>query len=186
MGRLRHPITPEKVINQRGLFMDIFFKRRSIRKYTDKPVGNEILVELIKAAMSAPSAGNQQPWQFIIINDRKVLDEIPNCHPHSQMIKQAPAAILICGDENLEVHKGYWVQDCSAATQNLLLAIEAQGLGGVWLGVHPREDRVQKISALLGLPEHVIPFSLIPVGYSAEHLPPSDRYDEAKVRYNHW
>lgn len=161
-------------------------ERRSIRQYIDKSVDNNVITELLKAAMSAPSAGNQQPWQFLVINDKNTLNKIPEVHPHSAMIRQVSTAILVCGDLDLEVHKGYWVQDCAAATENLLIAIQAMGLGSVWLGVYPREDRVKGMQALLDLPDNVIPFSLLPVGYPAEYLPPSGRFDESKIRYNHW
>ncbi|HGE70115.1 TPA: nitroreductase family protein, partial [Candidatus Poribacteria bacterium] len=122
--------------------MQAILSRRSIRRYTDKPVSDEVVEQLLKSAMSAPSAGNEQPWHFVVIRDRQILNEIPKIHPYSGMLKEAPLAILICGDESLQKYKGYWVQDCSAATENLLIAVNALGLGGVWLGVYPIEDRV--------------------------------------------
>jgi nitroreductase len=136
--------------------------------------------------MSAPSANNQQPWQFVVIRDRDILDQIPKYHPYSAMLNEAPVAILVCGDLKSEKHKGYWVQDCSAATQNLLIAAQAKGLGAVWLGVHPREDRVDGTRKLLGLPEHIKPLSLIPIGYKGEEKPPANRYDASKVHHNGW
>lgn len=160
--------------------------RRSIRRYLDRAVPNEKLLEVLNATMNAPSAGDQQPWHFIIINKRDILDKIPEVHPHSNMIKGAPVAILICGDPSLEKHKGFWVQDCSAATENLLIACQALGLGSVWLGVYPREDRVKGLQKLLAIPEHIIPFSLMPIGYPAEYLPPGNRFDEARIKYNKW
>jgi len=166
--------------------MDAILSRRSIRKYTEQPVSDEAIDELLKAAMSAPSAGNQQPWQFVVIRERGRLDEIPKYHPYSAMLKQASVAILICGDVKSEKHKGYWVQDCSAATQNLLVAAQAKGLGAVWLGVYPREDRVAGIRKVLGLPEHIVPLSLIPVGHKGEEKPPADRYDASRVHHDGW
>lgn len=166
--------------------MEALLKRRSIRKYQDKEVPEEVIKELLNAAMVAPSAGNEQPWHFIVINKREILDAIPSIHPYSKMLEQAPVAILICGDESLEKHKGFWVQDCSAATENLLIAVESKGLGAVWLGVYPREDREIGLRKLLGIPEHITPFALIPVGYPAEKLPPPERYDQSRIRYNHW
>jgi nitroreductase len=137
--------------------------------------------------MSAPSAGNQQPWHFVVINDRMILDRIPEFHPHSLMCREAPVAILVCGDPSLEKHVGYWVQDCAAATENLLVAVHSTGLGGVWIGVYPREDRVIGFRRLLDIPEQVIPFSLIPIGHPAEEKPPRpDRYHEARVHKNRW
>jgi nitroreductase len=166
--------------------MDALFTRRSIRKYTNQPVSEVDLSYILKAAMAAPSAGDQQPWHFIVINKRDILDQVPDVHPHAAMIKDAPAAVLVCGDESLEVHQGYWVQDCSAATENLLIAAEARSLGAVWLGVYPRETRVEGLQRLLGLPAHVIPFALIPIGHPAEKHPPAQRFNTERVKYNHW
>jgi len=166
--------------------METILTRRSIRKYINKPVSESLIGELLKAAMSAPSSGNQQPWHFVIINDRRLLDKVPTFHPYSQMILQAPVAIAICGDLSLEKNKGMWVQDCSAATQNLLLAANAKGLGTVWLGVYPREERIEGLRKLLNLPDHVIPLALVPVGYPDEQKPPADRFNEDRVHYNGW
>lgn len=166
--------------------IDAMLSRRSIRKYTRQPVSDEIMKELLEAGMSAPSAGNEQPWHFVVINERQILDEIPKIHPHSQMLKDAPVAVLVCGDEQLLKYEGYWIQDCSAATENILIAVQAKGLGAVWLGVYPTEDRVVGIRKLLGIPEHVIPFALISIGYPAEQKPRSDRYDTSRVRHNRW
>lgn len=166
--------------------MDAILSRRSIRKYTTQPVPDQLIKELLEAAMSAPSAGNEQPWHFIVINDRQILDEIPKYHPYSQMVREAPLAILVCGDLQLDRHDGLWGQDCSAATENLLIAVQAKGLGAVWLGVYPREERVAGLRKLLSIPEHVIPFSLIPIGYPAEHKPKANRYDVSRIHENRW
>jgi nitroreductase len=166
--------------------MEAILSRRSIRKYTGDRVPEYLITELLKAAMSAPSAGNQQPWHFVVIDDRQVLDEIPNYHPHARMLRDAALAILVCCDIGLETHKGYWVQDCSAATQNILIAAQANGLGSVWLGIYPREERVHGLRNLLGLPEHIIPLSLISIGYPGEQKPPSDRYSVSRVHRNGW
>jgi nitroreductase len=167
--------------------MDALFSRRSIRKYTAEAITEEVLGEILEAAMSAPSAGNQQSWHFIIIDDRKILNEVPTFHPHSLMLREAPVAILVCGDLQLEKHTGYWVQDCAAATENLLLAVHAKGLGAVWLGIYPREERVAGLRKLLAIPDHVIPFALIPIGHPAESKPARpDRYNAVKIHHNHW
>ena len=166
--------------------LEAILSRRSIRKYTGKTVPENVVRELLEAAMSAPSAGNQQPWQFIVINDRRTLDEIPKFHPFSQPLKEAPLAIVICGDLQRENFKGFWVQDCSAATENLLVAARARGLGTVWLGVYPMEDRIKGMRKLLGLPETLVPLAVIPVGYPAEEKPRASRYDAARVHYNRW
>lgn len=166
--------------------MEAILSRRSIRRYTDKPVPEEVITELLKAAMSAPSASNEQPWHFVIIDDRHILDEIPTFHPNSHMLKDASLAVAVCGDLNQQMVSGYWVQDCSAATQNILIAANALGLGAVWLGLFPREERAKTAQKLLGLPEHVMPLCFISIGYPAEKKPPSERYDESRVHRNHW
>jgi nitroreductase len=166
--------------------MEAILSRRSIRRYTPDPVPEEVIQELLAAAMSAPSASNEQPWQFVVIDDRHLLDEIPKFHPYAGMLKQAPLAIAVCGDLKLEMMSGYWIQDCSAATENLLLAAHAKGLGAVWLGVHPREERANSVGELLGLPEQVRPLCLISIGYPAEQKPPSHRYDASRVHRNRW
>jgi len=166
--------------------METILRRRSIRRYTDKPVPDDVLKELLKAAMAAPSAGNEQPWHFILIKDRGILDQIPTVHPYSQMVMEAPVAILVCGDLEMAVHGEMWVQDCSAATENLLIAVQARHLGAVWLGVYPREERVKGLKRLLGIPENIIPFSLVPVGYPAEKKPPSNRYKESRIHFDRW
>jgi len=166
--------------------MEAILSRRSIRRYTGEPVPEELIKELLEAAMSAPSASNEQPWQFVIIDDRRILDEIPKFHPYAHMLKEASLAIAVCGDLNEEMISGYWIQDCSAATQNILIAAHAKGLGAVWLGVYPREERAKTVQKLLGLPEHVIPLCFISIGYPAEKKPPSNRYNESRVHHNHW
>jgi nitroreductase len=160
--------------------------RRSVRRYEARPVGDELVRDLLRAAMSAPSAGNEQPWHFVVIRDRGILDAIPEIHPYSLMLRESPVAVLVCGDTTLEKNRGFWVQDCSAATENILVAATALGLGTVWLGVYPREDRVRGLRKLLGIPEHVIPFSIIPIGYPAERKPPADRYEDSRVHSDRW
>ena len=166
--------------------LDMLLSRRSIRKYGDKNVEEHKLQAMLRAAMAAPSAGNQQPWQFVVIRDRHTLDRVCEFHPYAQMCHEAALAILVCGDTGLERHEGFWVQDCSAATQNLLLAAHAQGLGAVWVGVHPREEREQALRALFQLPDGVIPFCLVAVGYPGEAKLPADRYQSTRVHHNSW
>jgi nitroreductase len=160
--------------------------RRSIRRYTAAPVADATVTECLRAAMSAPSAGNQQPWQFIVIRDRALREAIPTFHPFADMVPNAPVAILVCGDLDRERYAGYWAQDCAAATQNLLLAAHAQGFGAVWVGVYPKEDRVTRLQALLGLPARVIPFALVPIGVPGERLAAVDRFDAARVHQDRW
>jgi nitroreductase len=166
--------------------LDVIYSRRSVRLYTPKPVSHEAIHDILKAAMSAPSAGNERPWHFIVLTDRNILDEIPKFHPYSAMLKHAQVAILVCGDPSLERHAGHWVLDCAAATENMLLAIHAKGLGGVWCGVYPTEDRVLNIRRLLALPEYIVPFSLVPFGFPEEIHDAPHRYDGSRVHENGW
>jgi nitroreductase len=166
--------------------IDAIFTRRSVREYTDEPVPERVVENLLRAAMQAPSPGNQRPWHFILLRDRSTLTEITRFHPYAQMLHTAPLCIVVCGDTNLERYPDSWVQDCSAATQNLLLAARALGFGAVWVGVHPRPERVEPIRTLLRLPEHIIPLSLVAVGRPAVQPPPEDRFDPSRVRRERW
>ena len=139
--------------------LESILTRRSIRSYKSDPVPAEILDQLIRAGMSAPSAWNEQIWHFVVITDRQKLDMIPRFHRYAQMLKSAPAAILVCGDISLEKEKGFWYQDCAAAAENILVAANMLGLGGVWVGIYPIKERIQKISARLaraGLSDAVV------------------------------
>lgn len=166
--------------------MEAILTRRSIRKFKPDAIPDEIIKTLLEAAMSAPSAGNQQPWHFIVIQDRQILDGITQVHPYAQMLKEAPLAIAICGDMEKQIHEGYWIQDCSAATENLLLAAHDIGLGAVWLGVYPREPRVIGVQQILKLPEFVTPLCIVALGYPAEEKPPAHRYLPERVHKDCW
>jgi nitroreductase len=160
--------------------------RRSIRKYLDRPVPEELIQKLLAAAMQAPSARNQQPWHFVVIDDRKTLAAITNFMPNAAMAADAPLAILVCADLALEKSEGYWVVDCAAAVENMLLAAHDAGLGAVWCGVYPREPRMQGLRRLMGLPENIMAHSLVVVGFPGEHVSPEDRYRSERVRRNRW
>lgn len=160
--------------------------RRSVRRYTGEPVADDVLTDILQAAMSAPSAGNQQPWQFVVITDRALREAIAQFHPYAQMVPDAPVAIVVCGDLRLESYKGYWVQDCAAATQNILLAAHAKGLGAVWVGIYPVEDRVRRLQQLLVLPTQVVPLALVPMGIPAEGVPPANRFNATRIHRNRW
>ncbi|MFC2078027.1 nitroreductase family protein [Candidatus Bipolaricaulota bacterium] len=166
--------------------IEAILTRRSIRSFRDEPVPEELIETLLRAAMAAPSAGNQQPWQFVVVRDRAVLDRIPTAHPHAQMATEAPLAIVVCGDTALEKHKGFWIQDCSAAVENLLVAAHASGLGAVWCGVYPSEERVAGVRELLAIPEHVVPLALLVMGHPNEEKPPSERYEETRIHSDRW
>lgn len=166
--------------------MEAILTRRSIRRYTAEPVAEDVIKKLLEAAMYAPSAHNQQPWHFVVIQERKILDRIPEFHPYSTMLGSAPLAILICGDSTLFKSPHFWPQDCAAATQNILLAARALGLGAVWMGVYPKDTLVDGLRTLFGMPEQIIPFSLIAIGYPAEERPRANRFNERRIHYNRW
>jgi len=157
--------------------------RRSIRQYLPDAIPQEMIEKLLNAAMHAPSAKNMQPWRFIVVDDRAVLDKFAELNTYAQMTLQAPLAIVVCGEE-LTIH---WDQDCSAATQNILLAAHHLGLGGVWSGIWPNEELSHKVQKLLGLPSEVKPVSLLPIGFPREPKnPQTGRYRIDYVHYNKW
>jgi nitroreductase len=166
--------------------LEAILTRRSIRKYESTPLTEEQIHQLLDAAMSAPSSANGQPWHFVVITERNVLDEIPKFHAYSGMIKEAPAAIIVCGDATVERSRNVWVQDCSAATENILLAARALGLGSVWLGVYPIEERMNGLRTLLALPPNIIPLSIVVLGHPGETKPPAGRFDAGRVHRNKW
>lgn len=166
--------------------IDIIFDRRSIRKYLTTEIPDDIIETLLKAAMYAPSARNTQSWQFLVVRQRNILDNIMEVHPYSKMLKYAPLAILVCGNELLEENHDYLNQNCSAATQNILLAAQALGLGSVWLGVYPSKERIKDLRKVLELPDHIIPISLVAVGYPDETKQRPDRFFKEKIHYEKW
>ncbi|MCC8144674.1 MAG: nitroreductase family protein [Tannerellaceae bacterium] len=169
--------------------MDVIHERTSIREYTQRKVSREDLETLVRAGMAAPSAMNKQPWQFIVIDDTEILAKIGEQLATSKMVKGAPAAILVCGDLR-KAGEGwlaeYWIQDCSAASQNILLAITEMGMGSVWTSIYPAESRLKFITELLDLPEHIIPLNVIPVGYPTKNNPPKDKWKPENVHWNIW
>ena len=165
---------------------DGLITRRSIRAFKPDPIDREQVDEIIRAGMYAPSAVNCQPWHFIVIDDRSLMDRIMQIHPYAGMLAEARYAVLICGDQNLEHGPGYWVVDCGAATQNMLLAAHAKGVGSVWLGLHPREKRKEGIRELFELPGHIQPFALIALGYPNEQKPVPERFKKERIHYNRW
>lgn len=163
--------------------MDAILARRSIRKYTRQPVPDEVLKDLLRAAMAAPSAYNEQPWHFVVIKDRKILDRIPEFHPYAGMLKETTVAILVCGD----TRAGKWVpMDCAAATENILIAAQDKGLGAVWVAAYPDEKFEAGFRNLMGIPNNMRPIALIPIGYPAEQKPPANHFDPARIHYDRW
>lgn len=164
--------------------MDAIFERRSIRKYKDTPVEKEKIEKLLRAAMQAPSAGNQQPWEFIVIQDKEMLKKLSQMSPYAKMIGDSAVSILVLGNTQNMRYSEYWEQDLGAATQNLLLQAVELDLGAVWLGVAPLQDRMDFIKSAFNLPENIKPYAVVPVGYpEGQNNKFVDRYDEARVHF---
>ena len=166
--------------------IEAILTRRSIRKYTTQDVPDEQVNILLNAAMHAPSAVNKQPWHFIVFRDRAISEKTAEFHPNSYMLKNASLGILVCFDKNLQHDKGYGELDCSAATQNILLAAHGMGLGAVWIGVFPREKRMASVHSLFNLPGNIVPFSLIALGYPDEKKHFTGRFREERIHYETW
>jgi len=158
-------------------------KRRSIRKYTDQAVTDEEIRQLLEAAMAAPSANNIQPWEFVVVKDPDLKRELAQTHSWSDMAADAAVVFVVCGNERASRH---WIEDASAATENLLLAATALGLGAVWVGVYPDSNREAHVRQALGIPREMRVLCLVPVGHPAESKPPRTKYTESKVHYERW
>ncbi|MFO7925004.1 MAG: nitroreductase family protein [Bacteroidales bacterium] len=165
---------------------EALFTRRSIRKFKPVPVPDDQLNTILKAGMYAPSARNEQPWHFIVTNKEDLKEKLMKAHPYASMLSEAPLAILVCADTDLELSTGYWPIDCAAATQNILLAAHANGIGSVWLGVHPRRERKDAIRNIFDLPGNIEPFALIALGYPAEEKEKPERFKENRIHINEW
>ena len=162
--------------------------RKSVREYTAEPVSDADIQTMLKAAMAAPTAVNFQPWRFVVINTREDLDALADKLPYAKMLKQAPLAIVVCG-ETLWMggaENPFWAQDCSAATQNILLAAEALGLGAVWTAAYPDAERCKSIGDALGLPSTVKPLCVIPIGHPAGENQPKDKWKPENIHYERW
>lgn len=166
--------------------LDIILTRRSIRRYRKDPLPREIIDEILKCAQYAPSAVNKQPWHFIVIDDKKIFNRVMDIHPNSKMLSTASHAIVVCGDEKTQHDDGYWIADCGAATQNILLAAHSLRAGSCWVGLYPRQQRMKDMAVLLKLPPHIKPFALITLGYPDEQKVHPERYKKEKVFYNFW
>jgi nitroreductase len=160
------------------------FSRRSIRKYTQEPVSEKDLKTLLEAGMAAPSGSNRKPWHFVAVTKREMLDALAEAHRYGKMLFQAPLCIAVCGDE--AVSERFWVQDCSAATENILLAATALSLGAVWLGVHPGKERIKDVKEILDIPGSVTPLNLISIVHPAEEKDPRTQYDESRIHREKW
>jgi nitroreductase len=167
--------------------MSVIFKRCSVRKFLPDPVESDKIERILKAGMQAPSAHNRQPWEFIVITNREDLKAIAEMSPYAKMLNYAPAAVAACANtrrgEADEPGDTMWVQDMAAATENILLQIVEEGLGGVWLGWYPDRERMESFTKRFALPAHVIPFSVIALGCPAREYEVANRFDAARIHY---
>lgn len=169
--------------------METIFSRKSVRSYTQQEVSAEQVERLLRAAMAAPSGINLQPWRFVVVREKSTKEILAG--PRNKMIIEAPVAIVICGETTWErqgerVPNGNWTADCAAATQNLLLAAESMGLGAVWTACYPYEDRMTPAREVLGLPDDVMPYCVVPVGYPAGETAPKDKWKPENIHYERW
>lgn len=169
--------------------INVILKRTSIRNYSNKKISEEQLELILRAGMAAPSGMNIQPWQFIVIRNREILDNMGKELPYAKMLSQADSAIVVCGNpvdgENKELQE-LWIQDCSAATENILIAITSLGLAGLWTAVYPYKDRMEIVEKYCKLPKNIIPLNVIPIGYPAKEYLPKDKWDPSKIHKEIW
>ncbi len=169
--------------------LECIMTRASVRSYTDKQVDDSLINKVLRAGMAAPTAANQQPWQFVVVTDQNLKDSITAAFEYSKMVAHCSFAVVVCGDmDNLfkgdSPEGGYWEQDCSAASENMLLAAHALGLGGVWCGVYPIKERIQTLRGILKLPDNLMPLNIMAFGYPAQNPTPKDKWVPSKVHYN--
>lgn len=173
--------------NEKNDVIDCIMTRTSIRNYTEKAISNDTIETLLRAGMAAPTAVNKQPWHFVAVTNREKLDGLAIANPNAGMVRKAPLAIVVCGDMNKALEgeaRAFWIQDCSAATENILLAAHAMGLGAVWTGLYPNGERVKAVAELLKLPETIIPLCAIVIGYPDEQPAPKDKWLPENVSFN--
>lgn len=179
-------------------FLKVIHSRKSVRNYTGVPVSNDDIIDLLRAGMAAPSAVDRRPWSFVAVTERETLDNLSKATPFSGMLKKAGAAIIVCGIPmksmvkmkliNLVagVSNDYWVQDCSAATENILLAAEAKGLGAVWIGIHPVEAKVETVRKILNIPDNITPLNIISIGHPVGTEKPKNKFDGKAIHWEKW
>lgn len=169
--------------------IDCIMTRASVRSYTGEQVSDSLVSKILRAGMAAPTAANQQPWHFVVINDQNLKDSITDAFEYTKMVKDCSFAVVVCGDmDNLfqgdVPDGGFWVEDCSAASENMLLAAHALGIGGVWCGIYPLKDREQRLRAILNLPSNLTPLNVMAFGYPAQPVAPKDKWAPSKIHYN--
>lgn len=169
--------------------LEIIHQRKSVRNYTGEKVSKADLETLVKAGMAAPTVVNRQPWKFIIVDDEALITKLGEALPYAQMVQEAGSAIVVCGDMEKAldgIGKDFWIQDCSAASENILLAAESMGLGAVWTAAYPSEENINIIREILLLPENIVPLNLIPVGYPVGDEKPKDKWKPENMKWNQY
>lgn len=169
--------------------LQVIAQRKSVRHYTNKPVSRETLELLLKAGMAAPTAADKRPWAFVVLSEASQRQAVAGILPFGRMLAGAQAAIVVCGLPRKSlpgIESEFWIQDCSAASENILLAAEALGLGAVWIGVYPLPERVQTLQKILGLPKEVVPLNVISLGYPTGVEKPKDKFQPANIHWNRW
>lgn len=180
------PGTADETSNE---MLECIITRASVRKYKAEPVNDSIITDILKAGMAAPTAANQQAWHFVVVTDQAIKDTITNAFQWTKMVRDCAFAVVVCGDmtklfDGDRENGGFWTLDCSTASENMLLAAHALGLGGVWCGIYPEEDRMARLSEILNLPSNLRPLNILSFGYPAASVAPKDKWDAAKVSYN--
>lgn len=160
--------------------------RRSIRRFTGEVITDEQIDTLLRAGFQAPSAHNMQPWHFVVLKNKELLQEVSEFHKYAQMLPNAGCGIVVCGDEEKQPARGFLVEDCAAAIQNILLASHGIGLGAVWCGLYDSSDLVNSMKEVLGLPSNIIPIGMVVVGNKDEEKEPSNNYHDGKIHYDKW
>lgn len=169
------------------MVLEEIYYRTSVRSYTEQPVPREKIQALLEAAMCAPSSGNERPWHFIVLERAEDFMPITKISPHVEMLRQAQYAILVCADTTQKKYRfDFWPQDCSAATENILIEAKHQGLGAVWCGIYPDEEKIAALRKLYGFPEEVKVLAVIPVGYPAFERPVKSRFRSERVHVGNW
>ncbi len=169
--------------------LETIFSRKSVRSYTNQPVTKEQLNTLVKAAMAAPTAVDKRPWEFIVITEKNILAQLALVLPYAQMANNAAAGIIVLG--NIEKQWGgkdsqFWIMDCSAATENILLAAESMGLGAVWTAIYPDRERIEAVRKIFGFPEILVPLNFIPIGIPTGEEKPKNKYNPEQIHWNKW
>lgn len=178
----------DKGIDKREAVLSVIHSRKSVRAFVkDKPVSEADLTTLLQAGMAAPTAVNKQPWHFIVVNERAKLDQLAEKLPYAKMLKDVCAAIVVCGDTTIHIGgQRFWMFDCSVASENILLAAEAMGLGAVWTAVYPDLQRIDAVKEALSIPDSIMPLNVIPLGYPTGKDQPKNKFDETKIHRNGW